>query len=124
MFLHFETQKDATACAAARPGPLQSLAGVINRDCGDPAVGGLFAGNLPEEDRMLHPESERPGAGAQDRLEAARMRLFVEPGMLLASLGIDGPVCRGTERQVWVGAFDIAFGGGSVMCAADGRRAE
>ncbi|MCW2303579.1 hypothetical protein M2324_001976 [Rhodovulum sulfidophilum] len=31
---------------------------------------------------MLHPESERPGAGAQDRLEAARMRLFVEPGML------------------------------------------
>ncbi|WP_237401421.1 hypothetical protein, partial [Rhodovulum sulfidophilum] len=49
---------------------------------------------LPEEDRMLHPESERPGAGAQDRLEAARMRLFVEPGMLPASLGIE--VCRWT----------------------------
>ncbi|OLS49338.1 hypothetical protein [Rhodovulum sulfidophilum] len=104
MFLHFETQKDAMACAAARPGLLRSLAGVINRDGGsDLPVGGVFAGKLPEEDRMPHPEQAGPGAGAQDRLEAARMRLFVEPGMSSASLGIDGPVCRGTERQVPIG---------------------
>jgi len=101
VFLHLETQKDAMACAAARPGLLQSLAGGINRDDGDLPVCGVVAGKLPEEDRM--PEPKRPGAGAQDRLEAARMRLFVEPGMSSASLGIDGPVCRGTERQVPIG---------------------
>ncbi|OLS50973.1 hypothetical protein BV392_02455 [Rhodovulum sulfidophilum] len=104
------------ACAAARLGLLRSLAGVINRDDGDLPVCGVVAGKLPEEDRMPRREPERPGGGAHDRLEVARMRLFVEPCMLPASLGIE--VCRGTGRSR--SAFDIAFGAGSVMRAAGG----
>jgi len=122
----FSSKEEAKNGAAMSLASLRGYAEIINRmGDGDLELGGTFNSAASEEDKAASEIVRALDAHMRDILESRRMLLVVEADVFAKTFNIDEPIYEVEDGKVQINAFDIEYGGDTIMRSlGDGKAAE